>query len=160
MEKPANQRCQHQKHGVGCSIYESRPQSCRLWSCQWLTNPDTNAMRRPDRSHYCIDPVPDFIRLINNEDGTETKIPVLQIWCDPDFPNSHRDPALRAFLERLAEKTGMAALIRFSNKEAIVLLAPPLTGGEWLESGGTSEKEHNAAQINAALTDFYAAEQA
>jgi hypothetical protein len=145
--KPAGAPCPHQRFGKGCAIYDRRPFGCRMWSCRWLTGDDTADLRRPDRVHYVIDISPDFVRM----DG-ET-IPVIQVWIDPDYPDAHRDPGLRAFLERRA-KEGWAALVRSSAHVAFVLLAPPMTGdGQWhaLESNACAEKEHSIEDKIAAL---------
>jgi hypothetical protein len=152
--KPAGERCPHQRHHKGCTIYSRRPASCRLWSCRWLTGDDTADLARPDRSHFVIDIVPDFIRVDpaggNNFD---TNVPVVQVWLDDGFPGAHTDPALRAYLLRRAEE-GIAALIRSSaSDETFVLIAPPMTGnGEWLEHRtGKREREHTAEEKVAAL---------
>ena len=34
--KPANELCKHWEMGTGCTIYDSRPQMCRSFSCAWL----------------------------------------------------------------------------------------------------------------------------
>lgn len=36
LNKPVNTRCVHCEAGVGCAIYETRPQSCRTFECVWL----------------------------------------------------------------------------------------------------------------------------
>ena len=95
--KLAGHRCQHQRHAKGCAVYAHAPVSCRAWSCAWLVDEDAGALSRPDRAHYVIDIVPDFVKMVW-PDGRVDKLPVLQVWCDPAFPNAHRDPALRAYL--------------------------------------------------------------
>jgi Putative zinc- or iron-chelating domain len=152
-DKPAGERCPHQQHHKGCAIYSRRPASCRLWSCRWLTGEDTTDLRRPDRSHYVIDILPDFIRVDpTGGNNLDTNVPVIQIWLDDGFPDAHTDPALRAYLLRRA-KEGIAALIRLSNREAFVLVAPPLSRtGEWYEHrSGRNEREHTAEEKVAAL---------
>jgi len=136
-DKPAGQRCPHQRHGKGCSIYAVRPFGCRFWNCRWLAGDDTAELPRPDRCHYVIDVSPDFVR-----DG-ERPVPVVQVWIDSDYPDAHRDPALRAFLLRRAHE-GYAALIRLSSMEAFLLVAPPFTdNGEWREiHSDVVEEEH------------------
>jgi hypothetical protein len=146
--KPAGVRCPHQKHHKGCAIYLTRPFGCRTWSCRWLTADDTADLSRPDRSHYVVDSVPDYVT-INGD-----TIPVIQVWIDPDYPEAHRDPALRAFLLRRAEQDGYAALIRSSNIKAFALFAPPFTpDGTWriAYSGVDPEHEHSAADKVRAL---------
>jgi hypothetical protein len=142
--KPAGARCPHQRHHKGCMVYPRRPLGCRLWSCRWLTGDGTADLRRPDHSHYVIDIAPDYVRVDpTGGNNPDTTVPVVQVWLDPDYPDAHHDPALRAFLYRQAEN-GMAALIRLSNKKAFALFAPPMGGGEWFEKhGNTSEPEHS-----------------
>lgn len=117
-DKAAGERCPFQRHHKGCTVYSKRPFGCRSWSCRWLTNDDTGDLARPDRSHYVVDEVPDFVTAA--EDRTLTQA-VIQIWCDPDYPLAHRDPALRAYLLRRWRRDGMLALVRFNNVAALFL---------------------------------------
>jgi len=126
-DKPAGDRCKYQKHHVGCSIYRHRPLGCRFWNCRWLVNDDTADLSRPDRSHYVIDISPDYVTI----DGKNVQ--VVQIWCDPGYPDAHRDPALRRYLERRAAE-GIAALVRYNELDALFLVAPALSNdGQWHE---------------------------
>jgi Putative zinc- or iron-chelating domain len=62
-DKPAGERCPHQRHGKGCAIYARRPFGCRMWNCKWLGDPEGTAdLSRPDRAGYVIDVMPDFIK--------------------------------------------------------------------------------------------------
>jgi hypothetical protein len=136
-DKPAGARCQHQRH-TGCAIYDKRPMGCRLWSCRWLTEDDTAELRRPDRSGYVIDIMPDFIRYVPKEDGGEgTPVQVVQIWIDPKRRNDWRDdPALWRYLERRAAQN-IAAILRFSSYEALIIIAPAMAeDGQWHEVPG------------------------
>lgn len=48
LQKPAGTLCQHWKQGAKCTLYTSRPQTCRDYSCPWLNGygqPD----ERPDK---------------------------------------------------------------------------------------------------------------
>jgi hypothetical protein len=76
-DKPAGERCPHQKHHKRCSIYGNRPFGCRIWNCRWLVEDDTADIGRPDRSHLVIDLMPDFVTLRNNEDGSENRVQVV-----------------------------------------------------------------------------------
>lgn len=134
--KAAGEKCKHQRHssnGKGCCrVYQKRgfPLSCALWSCRWLNGSDTSDLSRPDRSHYVIDAMPDEVYL-PQDDGSTIAAPVVQVWVDPKYPDAHRDPALRAYLERRGEE-GLAAIIRYSSYDAFALAPPSLTGtGEW-----------------------------
>ena len=146
LKKLANKRCQHQRFRKGCSIYSERPISCQLWSCCWLIGRDTETLARPDKSHYVIDMMPDFVDV--ETDGVRHQVEVVQIWCDPRFREAHRDSELRAFIERRALE-GIIALVRFNTRDdAIVLIAPCLMdNGKWLEQAGVCTVEHSAAEI-------------
>lgn len=47
LAKPALRWCEHCDVGKGCKIYEARPQSCRDFSCLWLTHPEAPEAMRP-----------------------------------------------------------------------------------------------------------------
>ena len=76
----------------------------------------------------------------------------MQIWIDPDYPDAHRDPALRAYLLRRAEE-GIAALVRYDNTRALHIFAPPLAqDGQWHEGeGDTLRRQHTQDEIDDAL---------
>ena len=149
-DKPAGCRCPHQRNGKGCMIYARRPFGCRLWNCRWLNGDDTHELQRPDRAHYVIDIGPDFIR---TDDPNLATVPVVQVWCDPDYPDAHRDPALRAFLARRGEQERFAALIRYSDRLAFLLVPPSMSAtGDWQEVRSECvEKTHTAAEKTAVL---------
>jgi hypothetical protein len=126
-DKPAGQRCPHQRHGKGCAVYAKRPLGCRIWSCRWLVGDDTADLRRPDRTHYVIDMLPDFVGV------DDDRMQVVQIWIDPDYPDAHRDPALRAYIERRGRE-GKLALVRFSARQGLLLVPPSAASdGQWHE---------------------------
>src|SRR3974390_97093 len=116
VEKPAGKACRFSKFHKGCTVYRTRamPMDCAVWNCRWLVNDDAAELSRPDRSHYVIDVMPDFVTVVDNATGEKTNVQVVQIWIDPDCPDAHRDPALRRWLERRNEQGlgQVAALIR------------------------------------------------
>jgi hypothetical protein len=137
---PANTRCKHQKHGVGCAIYARRPLSCQLWACGWLLpeDHDTHDLPRPDRAHYVVDPMPDYITMTWTDGRTPEHIPVVQVWVDPDYKDAHRAASFRHWLDR----QGLPAIIRFNERDGFVLFPPSVTGGEgWRE-------EHSALRTH------------
>lgn len=126
--KLAGERCKHQRHSKGCSVYANLARvspECRLWSCRWLVEDDTADLRRPDRSHYVIDLMPEFITL-QDENGALEQIQVVQIWVDPRYPDAHRDPALRDYLERRAGER-IIGLVRWGSEEGMALFPPSLS---------------------------------
>jgi len=149
IEKKAGHRCRHQAHGKGCRVYDTpgMPRSCKLWSCAWVTGTDTGS--RPDRAHLVVDVMPDFVTVVDNITGERHTIRVVQVWIDPKFPDAHRDPALRAYLAKRGEE-GVAALIRFNEREAFTLMPPAMTtSGEWVEAWSNVDpvKQHSFTEI-------------
>lgn len=152
LNKADNTRCQHQQASHGCKIYARRPSSCRLWSCRWLAMNDTADMRRPDRVHYVLDPIPDYITVVNNATGAEQIVPCIQIWVDPRFPHAHRDPALRAYLERRAAD-GWVGMVRLGAADGFVLVPPSMAeDGQWHEAPSQStHRSHTVAETIASI---------
>jgi hypothetical protein len=152
--KPGGVRCKFQRHRKGCSVYHTprMPPACGLWNCRWLVNNDCAELSRPDRAHYVLDIAPDYVTVRDGENGTPINIQVAQVWCDPDFPEAHRDPALRRWMFRRAQE-GIATLVRFNSRDALTIFPPPFDNkGEWHEKrGGTAEREHSIADVEAAL---------
>lgn len=83
----------------------------------------------------------------DNDTGKTLAVPVLQIWCNPAYPNAHRDPALRAYLARRGEQDHMAALVRFPSS-ALFICPPALApDGQWHEVVSMQdEAEHTPEQ--------------
>jgi hypothetical protein len=139
-DKPAGEPCRFQKHRKGCTVYDRRPFGCRYWSCRWLVNDDTADLPRPDRCHYVVDVMPDFVTMTINDEpnAPPVNIEVIQVWVDPKHRDAHRDPRLRAYLERRGNE-GKVALIRFNESDGFTLWPPSLTGdGQWHEQHGHS----------------------
>jgi hypothetical protein len=146
LNKKAGQRCPHQKHGVGCKLHGTKamPYSCSIWNCRWLVNNDTHDMQRPDRVHYVIDIMPDLVEMVRHDTGETIEMEVIQIWVDPDYPDAHRDPALRRYIDRQRK----AALIRFNERDSIFLAPPSLTGEGWYERDSKASPEMKQTRIN------------
>ena len=126
--KPAGVRCQHQRHHIGCHIYPRRPMPCQVWTCRWLNGDNTG--QRPDHAHYVVDIMPDYVTLVPHDGSPPVQAPVLQVWVDPAYPDAHRAPKLRRFLEEQA----MAALIRMNAQQGFVIAPPNVSAdGKWFE---------------------------
>jgi hypothetical protein len=149
LDKPAGVRCPHQRH-TGCTIYKTAmPFCCKMWNCRWLVNDDMGDQSRPDRSHLVVDIMPDYITAV--QDGVTHTVQVAQVWCDPKYPDAHRDPAFRRYLRRLGNK-GIAAIIRFNSKDCLTIFPPQLCAdGQWHEATGASEGEHTIEEKIAAM---------
>lgn len=136
--KGAGERCKHQRHHKGCQVYLSykMPVACRMWNCRWLVNDDAEELSRPDRSHYVIDMVPDYVTAVDEDLNID--IPVVQVWVDPDYPDAHKDPALRRWME----KKGTAVIVRYNEKDAISIFPPTLTKDNiWVECSANMSPE-------------------
>ncbi len=54
LKKVQGYRCQHLKPGQGCSIYPTRPHSCRTFYCGWWLLKWVRESLRPDRSGVLV----------------------------------------------------------------------------------------------------------
>lgn len=152
--KPGSERCQHQRTGKGCAVYHKLARvspSCVLWNCRWLIGVDTADLSRPDRSHYVIDIMPDFITI--TEDGKEpANVEIVQVWVDPKYPDAYKDPALLDYLARRGEE-GIAAIIRYGTMDGFVMFPPAMTDGKefWEHRTGTMRPERSMEERIAGL---------
>jgi hypothetical protein len=148
LHKRAGQRCEHQRTGKGCTIYERRPPSCMLWSCRWLIDDECTDLPRPDRAHYVLDMMPDFVTLKPHDGSAPRHLPVIQVWIDPAFPKAHEAASFRAWLD--SQRT--CALIRFNASDGFVLAPPSVTGDGWQQQGGEMrDKTHTLHEVVRAL---------
>jgi hypothetical protein len=147
-DKPAGVPCPHQSPHRGCKVYARRPFGCRVWNCRWLTGDGTADLRRPDRSRYVIDVMPDFVTMQPNDGSPSTNIRVIQIWVDPkDRDAWSRDNALLAYLDRQGQQ-GIAALIRWSAHDGMTVFPPSMSvDGQWHKREGISRKEHRGQEL-------------
>jgi hypothetical protein len=143
--KSANERCRHQRAGKGCAIYRQRPLSCALWNCRWLVDPDAADLPRPDRAHYVLDVMPDYVTLTMEDTGEATPIPVVQVWVDPAYRDTHRAKSFRDWLDR----RHICALIRYGSRDGFLLAPPSVTGSGWQEkqSNSTTEQRHSLEDV-------------
>jgi hypothetical protein len=153
LHKKAGEKCRYQKFGKGCTVYGKyeMPKCCELWNCRWIVNELPDDMSRPDRCHYVVDVMPDFITMVIN--GKEHHVQAIQIWIDPSYPDAHKDPALRAWLAEQAEE-GIVGIIRYNEKDAITVFAPAMSDDrQWHEVRSTSsQKQHSVIDILTALS--------
>jgi hypothetical protein len=126
--KPANTRCVHVRTGRGCRVHDKDgfPSSCRIWSCEWLGNPEVKT-RRPDRAGYVIDMMPDSI-WIGEDRVTGIEKVCLVVWVDPYRPDAWKDEPLLAYVEYL----NVPMMLRYGSDRAMILIPPALAdNGQW-----------------------------
>ena len=54
LDKPAGTWCPHCRPGQGCTIYESRPEECRTFLCDWLRNEALGPEWKPEKSKIVL----------------------------------------------------------------------------------------------------------
>jgi hypothetical protein len=52
--KPAGQWCPHCQPGKGCAVYETRPEECRTFLCDWLRNEALGPEWKPEKSKIVL----------------------------------------------------------------------------------------------------------
>lgn len=72
LDKEPFRRCEHVTP-VGCGAYESRPETCRDYACEWLKGL-AQRRYRPDRVGLIVDAVS------GGEDGTTNTVRVREVW--------------------------------------------------------------------------------
>jgi hypothetical protein len=93
LEKPAGKWCRHCAPGKGCGIWETRPDHCRSFYCQWMTDGGFGPEWKPDRARFVMTVDP-FSRYLN-------------VQVDPGHAKAWRQEPYYSGLRRLA-----ASLIR------------------------------------------------
>jgi hypothetical protein len=154
IDKATGARCKHQQHGKGCRIYPNRPRSCKLWTCRWALGQLPEGMRRPDRAHYAIDIMPDFITA-DRGTGPQNYL-VIQIWADSLRPEFHLDTKLIAYLGEQWEH-GILGIVRLDARRALAIIPPGFAGqeqGNWAVVSGTSTSQHTPEEIVNAMQDM------
>jgi len=96
IDSPAGQWCPHCAVGVGCSVYASRPHSCRTYSCIWRQwraegQPVSDSLR-PDRCRVVVDAA------LNGVDH--------YVRPDPQRPLAWRTQEIKNLIQGVAAQTG------------------------------------------------------
>jgi hypothetical protein len=86
LEKPAGRWCSHAVTGKGCGIYESRPDVCRRFYCQWIVDPRLGPEWKPEKAKFVVFPDRDNKELIN-------------VMVDPAFPDAWSKPPFFAAIK-------------------------------------------------------------
>jgi uncharacterized protein len=91
LDKATHVWCRHCRIGAGCEIYETRPESCRIYDCLWLQTQrlarPMAAELRPDRSRIVV--------------GTSNGGDNVVLYVDPDRPDAWQRPAMQTFIREL-----------------------------------------------------------
>lgn len=96
LEKDAGAWCTHCDKRNGCTVYDARPISCRVFDCIWLQSQKREdedpmpAELRPDRSHVVL--------TTGDNDAT-----ALVAFVDPQYPDAWQQSVMGRFLRRLID---------------------------------------------------------
>jgi hypothetical protein len=97
LKKDAGPACVNCVKGGGCAIYHERPQVCRDFECEWLTDRALPRPMRPDRIGTI---------LMEAHDADEYRAV-----CGPERPYAWRQPRVFAHLVAVA-KTGRTVVAK------------------------------------------------
>ena len=101
LNKPGNTWCQHCKIGVGCGIYDTRPESCRVYECVWLQTQRGGKPLplelRPDNSRVVI--------------GVANQGEDFVLYVSPDRPDAWKRGAFGKFVAETRAK-GFTVLVK------------------------------------------------
>jgi hypothetical protein len=103
--KPAGQWCPDCKIGYGCKVYHTRPESCRIFECDWLQESSFPADLRPDKCKVVI---------TSTIDGEH---PVL--WVDPAYPDAWQKYPVKQYIDA-ALKCGVDVIIACNDRRKLV----------------------------------------
>jgi uncharacterized protein len=95
LDKPANVWCQHCAKGKGCTIYETRPASCRIFDCLWL-----QSQQRPEAERFIPALRPDRSRVVLTATKTGKGV-VAQV--DPMRPDAWKAEPVQRVLNAAAK---------------------------------------------------------
>jgi hypothetical protein len=104
LNKPGNAWCAHCTVGTGCTIYDTRPESCRDYECFWLKtqamDKPLSAALRPDKSRVVI--------------GTANRGEDLILYVSPERPDAWKSGEFGRFVGAM-KKRGVAVLVSCSD---------------------------------------------
>jgi hypothetical protein len=136
LDKPAGRWCVNAKAGVGCSIHDARPVSCRMFQCFWLASPTLGDEWKPDRAKFVV--------------AVESN-GALQIMCDSAQPTAWRREPYHTQIRRWAEhgvKIKRPVLLMIGDKASVILPNTELPIGQ-LNPGDEVELVHDGMRFHA-----------
>lgn len=109
-ESPAGAWCRHCRPGQGCGVWPTRPDACREFFCNWITQEWLGPEWKPEHSKIVF--------------TMDAKTGFLQFQVDPGSPNAWKRPPFYGHIKRWAVEAlqrGRYTLI-FVNKSATLVL--------------------------------------
>ena len=101
LNKPENAWCRHCTIGVGCGIYATRPNACRVYECVWLQsqrggNPMDFELR-PDKSRVVV--------------GVANKGEDFVLYVNADWPDAWKRGGMGRFVAEMRAK-GFGVIVK------------------------------------------------
>lgn len=98
--KPLNKACPHQAKDVGCTIYQVRPPTCKVWTCGWQLGVLPLSMK-PSKCGFVVN--------IGHgegitESGKKVGVSGITIKIDPDRPDMWQSQEYREEFKKLSTK--------------------------------------------------------
>ena len=117
LEKGSFKKCCHL--GTACTIYASRPQSCRTWSCNWLLDqePGGDERHRPDKLG--------LIFSFEEMDGHKGILIAFEVW-----PGASEEPHGKYLLKKMAAKRPVIVTIDGGLAGELYKIVCPSSGHE------------------------------
>jgi len=110
LHKPENKWCVNAAPGSGCKIYETRPQLCRDFDCDWLLQPGLGEEWKPSRARFLT---------YDTSDGRA------HILVDPATPHAWKAPAFYSVIKQVAarrlELEGRITTVRVGQRFIVIL---------------------------------------
>lgn len=78
LNKGPSEKCKHMKEGVGCEIYDERPEECRQFKCSYLQAENPLSELRPDNCGVVFEKVNEKIHVGTKHDSTEINDVVME----------------------------------------------------------------------------------
>lgn len=101
--------------GVGCKIYETRPEVCRVTNCLWMNQDVVPADLRPDRCGVMFE-IPPFSLVYVG-------------YVDPKRPDAWKDPAPQLLIQKIKDAGNSVVILSKDKKKTYF----SLTAGDTIE---------------------------
>lgn len=115
LDKPNDKWCDHCDKSSGCTIYETRPESCRIFECVWL---QTQTPTHPGQTPLPPELQPNRCHVVLCQHPTDEK--VIQARVDPVYPDAWKKGPIGRLIARLSEH-GVSIIVACGDKRHAIL---------------------------------------
>jgi hypothetical protein len=118
--KPRGVWCKHCKPGHGCGIWETRPQPCVDFHCEWVRDATLGDEWKPDRARFYL--------------NFREALGILTVMVDPGSPNSWRQEPYHSTLRHIAGNMAQKKyFVQIVVRKSVTVIGPEreFPVGEW-----------------------------